>query len=299
MSRRARILACGILALQLAGAAPAGAGSPVHHRQVADAQRVRAYWTPARMAAARPVEELAGPVAYRASALRGGFLSAPAPAPAAPPYPANGKVFFRLGGAGYFCSAAIVDAPSARLVWTAAHCVRDPGRNGKWAGRWVFVPGYDQGARPYGSWPAVDLWIDSSWIRNNDNGDFAAAVIGRRNGMNVQAAVGASYTLGTKPVRNQEWEAVGYPADAVFDDLMWHCVSNFHHTDRSGPRRPGPLPFGIGCDMSGGSSGGPWLAENGRLGAITSYGYPARPNLLFGTYLGDWARKLYRSVRNR
>jgi V8-like Glu-specific endopeptidase len=279
---------------------PAAAqGSPVHHDPGAG-KAAHEYWTPARMAAAEPVEfrgRIESPERLRLAG--GGYTSEAVLFPAADPYPAVGKVFFRLGGSNYFCSAAIVNSPGGRVVWTAAHCVRDPGPNGKWAGKWTFVPGYEDGFRPYGSWSATDLWIDRSWFRSNDNGDFAAALIRRRNGDTVQDAVGVALPFGAKPRRNQEWEAIGYPADARFDNLLWHCVSDFHGTDRSGGNKAGPEPFGIGCDMAGGSSGGPWITQAGKLGAVTSYGYTNRPNSLYGTYLGGWAAKLFRKVKNR
>ena len=38
--------------------------------------------------------------------------------------------------------------------------------------------------------------------------------------------------------------------------------------------------------MTGGSSGGPWLTEDGSLGAVSSYIYSKEPDALYGTYLG-------------
>ena len=49
-------------------------------------------------------------------------------------------------------------------------------------------------------------------------------------------------------------------------------------------------PIGVGCDMTGGSSGGPWIIKLRRgnlLNGITTYGYSAQPGALYGPYFRD------------
>ena len=227
------------------------------------------------------------------------YVSEPVPDAGSLPYPAVGKVFFRVGRYGYVCSAAIVDAPSARLVWTAGHCLRDAGPRGNWASKWVFVPGYQQGQRPHGNWPASVLWSSKGWAKKNDNMDFGAVQIARQGGVGVQTAVGYGLPFGANQPVEQEWQAIGYPADNYFGDLLWHCVSPYALSDPSF-HSSGPLPFAIGCDMGGGSSGGPWISSStGALGAVTSYGYNNEPDLLYGTNLGTAAASLYARTANR
>jgi V8-like Glu-specific endopeptidase len=287
----------------LATTAPA-LGSPTAHHRL-DAGSVDGYWTAKRMSRAIPAGTPAAdaPAARRAArrlARQAPFyISEPVPNPGAAPYPAVGKVFFRLGGYSYVCSAAIVDAPSARMVWTAAHCLRDQGRRGRWASKWIFVPGYQQGDRPYGSWPAQVLWTSAGWVRKNDNMDYGAAQIARSSGTGVQTAVGFGLPFGANQPVEQDWEAIGYPADGYFADSLWHCQSPYVLSDPSF-HKSGPLPFAIGCDMGGGSSGGPWIsAGTGAIGAVTAYGYNHEPGLLYGTNLGDAAAGLYAKVASR
>ena len=110
----------------------------------------------------------------------------PAPHPAAPALPwltgdttgrglrwthggtvaaAVGKVFFSLGGADYVCSGTL--AGGARpVVATAAHCVSGgPGARGdkRWATHWLFVPGYREGAMPYGEFTAQRFLVEPAW----------------------------------------------------------------------------------------------------------------------------------------
>jgi hypothetical protein len=50
--------------------------------------------------------------------------------------------------------------------------------------------------------------------------------------------------------------------------------------------------MGIDCDMTGGSSGGGWIA-GGSLVSVNSYGYATLPNVMFGPYQGSVAQGLY------
>jgi hypothetical protein len=50
--------------------------------------------------------------------------------------------------------------------------------------------------------------------------------------------------------------------------------------------------MGIDCDMTGGSSGGGWIA-GGSVTSVNSYGYTTLPNVMFGPYQGSVAQSLY------
>jgi hypothetical protein len=61
----------------------------------------------------------------------------------------------------------------------------------------------------------------------------------------------------------------------------------------------------IGCDMTGGSSGGGWVIEdasgNAFVNSVNSYKYisPSEPLAMYGPYHGDGTANLYNAVRNR
>jgi hypothetical protein len=68
------------------------------------------------------------------------------------------------------------------------------------------------------------------------------------------------------------------------ESVVWtagHCVN--------------PATMGIGCDMTGGSSGGGWVVGNTVL-SVTSYGYSNQPNVLYGPYQDSVAQQLYASA---
>src|SRR6266705_1939493 len=88
--------------------------------------------------------------------------------------PAVGALFeVTPGGPGrHFCTAAVVASPVKNLVITAAHCV-----SGRRPGDLAFVPGYRNGSRPYGTWIARRIVVDSGWAdHRNPNRDVAFLV---------------------------------------------------------------------------------------------------------------------------
>jgi hypothetical protein len=74
---------------------------------------------------------------------------------------AVGKIFFTLGATDYTCSGALVRSRRGYVVLTAAHCVTN-GR-GQWAVDWTFVPGYADGAEPYGQYTARRFFVSPRW----------------------------------------------------------------------------------------------------------------------------------------
>ncbi|MGL5830010.1 MAG: trypsin-like serine peptidase, partial [Angustibacter sp.] len=178
-------------------ASPAAAvRGPARHSALALAAKQRTgstagYWTGARMRAALPAEGQPG-LATAANRQRGALSAdravaqrqvtrnaaahklAPKPTRFPPRAAAgastlalpsghpvartNGKVFFTNAGNGlnYVCSAAVVNSEGRDTVWTAGHCVHG-GAGQNWHLNWTFVPAYDNGAMPQGSWTAAQL----------------------------------------------------------------------------------------------------------------------------------------------
>ena len=294
----------GLLVTALATANGATA-SPLIHRM--DPGGVRKFWTEDRMARAIPLDvpraQLDDPgrpsdpgIAQRRKPPK--YISQPVPKPGAQPFRTAGKVYLQFGKRLYVCSASVVKAPSRSLVWTAGHCLRDPGPRGKFAKRWVFVPDYDQGSAPLGGFAAKKLAVTRGWASGNQHYDFGAAILAPTKGKRVQRAVGAALPFGANSKYRQSWLAIGYPEAKRWGQNMWFCASRFYRRDRRLPG-PGPDTVGIGCNMNGGASGGPWITGNGRLGAVSAYIYRKGPDALYGTYLGSAAKKLYKRVRRK
>jgi V8-like Glu-specific endopeptidase len=285
----AAVLAFGALAVPAAQAAPPSISFHEH------AAAARQFWTPARMRAARPIE---GPPVAHASALNPALTSTSETIddPTEPRYRVNGAIFISEGaGVGYGrCSGTSVVSPNKSVVITAGHCVYD---GGIWSDRkWVFVPGYHHGERPFGTFTAHWLGTTPAWhAHENENFDVGAAVVGRNEkGQTLAAAVGADrVATGLSP--NQTFDVYGYPVEKPFNGgtLQVCRETSFEGHDFGSFFEPGPLDLAISCDDSAGGSGGGWVIEGDVVNGVTTYGYPVDPFTNFGPYFGQDVATLY------
>ncbi|ROR72475.1 trypsin-like serine peptidase [Bogoriella caseilytica] len=205
-----------------------------------------------------------------------------------------GKVFFTIAGVDYVCSANSVVSDNDATVATAGHCLNDGA--GTFASDFIFVPAYDNGQAPYGQWPAVDLITASAWSQQEDiNYDIGFAVVSSSDGASLTEAVGASGVAFNQP-RGQSYTAYGYPAGFPFDGETLETCAGVAQNDTFG----GTQSIGIPCDMTGGSSGGPWLLGSGPTGvqnSVNSFGYHALPDVMFGPYWGEVAEAVYAAAQ--
>ena len=280
--------------------ASAGVASEMAHGSPAE---VRAYWTAQRMRAATPLDLVLSATGQlqraSASSARATDVSGSS---AGFPNRVHGKVFFTLTGGSepgdYVCSGTVVASHSHSLVWTAGHCVEDAESGGGFATNWMFVPGYRAGAKPYGVWPAARLQTTDGWrTAANSRVDFGAVTVARdSDGRGVQDVVGARGIAFGGP-RPNTVTALGYPAEpTLFEPLfdgerLYSCDSAITASDA--PPGNGPPTMQIDCDMSGGSSGGGWVDSHGDVVGLTSYGYAADFDHLYGPYFGATGRDLY------
>lgn len=286
----------------LLAAAPAAAGELVVSKRGGGAERkhsVEDFWTQKRIARAQPlrvVRDADGDAELRLA--EDDSRNHPAPFesgevsdPAAPPNTVNGKLLGRMDGIGnYECSATSVDAGNRNLVFTAGHCVAEPA-NREIATKLAFIPSYDDGERPYGTWVFDRIVVLRSWRRNsNFNYDFAAIEMSPQSGVNLEDAVGGAPFATHLPV-DQEYYSVGYPSNISGGRVMRFCLGSFDGFDPR-PIQNGPTPIAMGCDMGRGASGGGWFV-NGHLASVTSFGYEDHPDVGYGPYFGNKAREVY------
>lgn len=283
------------------GVAVGGAHAAQASSDVADAParrtvNVDAYWTSARMKGALPGERLV--VGKKASgvARTSRTLAVPAitrvgtAATPASPRPTIGKVFFTLGGANYVCSGNVVNAGNRSVVTTAGHCVNEG--PGAFATNWVFVPAYNNGSAPYGRWAATRLFTSSQWASRGDmTYDVGFAVIGRNSAGKAIADVVGATGIQFGAARGQYYRSYGYPAASPFNGQTLQSCQGYARDDS---RQPGTTQ-GIPCDMTGGSSGGPWFLNNGSQNSVNSYGYDGIKTM-YGPYYGDVAMKVYQNA---
>lgn len=212
----------------------------------------------------------------------------------------TGKVFFTLNGTDYQCSGSAVNSSNRSLVLTAGHCLNDGA--GNFASNFVFIPAFDDGDRPYGTFVARELLTTAEWNANEDlNYDVGFAVVNPVDGTSLIDTVGGQ-GIAFNQDRGLYTYAFGYPAASPYDGqtLTW-C----HGATRNDPL--GSDSQGLRCNMTGGSSGGPWFIDYdeesgvGVLNSVNSFKYvlPILDANMYGPYFGAAAQDLYNTAESR
>ncbi len=297
-------LAAAVGGLLAAGAVPAaasGTASPAPSAPTAE-QQVRNFWTPERMRAAEPLD-LLKVVPAKVSPAKAGGPATSVPGTRAFPQKGgpwtgggavvktSGRVFFTYQGRTASCSGNSVTSQNKSTVVTAGHCVK---MDGAWHTNWVFVPAYHDGATPYGTWTAAKTSATDQWTASEDiNYDVGLAVVNPLNGQKLSDVVGAQ-GVQFNGGYNKPMYAFGFPAAAPYDGRkLIHCSGNttkdFLLTK----------DHGLACDMTGGSSGGPWFNSfdestgTGLQASVNSFGYTFLPGRMFGPYFGNEVKAAY------
>ncbi|MFG1702162.1 trypsin-like serine peptidase [Nonomuraea sp. M3C6] len=313
-------LAAGSAALLPASAAQAQARpKPAQHAaadSASEQKQVLTYWTEGRMEAAQPLDA-PGPKQGTKMALttegtpwtapptgvRGGGVELQAARSSGEPWTdggavakTTGRIFFTTQGRNASCSGTAVTSANKSVVLTAGHCVK---LSGAFHTNWVFVPGYTNGNRPLGTWAATKLLTTQQWNASEDiNFDVAAAVVAPLQGRTLVDAVGGQ-GVAFNQARRQQMYAFGYPAAAPYDgSKLIYCsgrtFDDFLMSDDQG----------LTCNMTGGSSGGPWMLnfnESTGLGtqnSVNSFKYNFAPNWMFGPYFGNEAQAVYQAAQS-
>jgi hypothetical protein len=214
---------------------------------------------------------------------------------------ASGKVLFSLGSNYYVCSASVVKDTAAdrSIVVTAAHCVYDEAGN-RFASNWVFIPNYDAAPAPlstsndaycddtkWGCWTAAALFVHYGYASQStfnstatlyDFGFAAVGAGGHEPTAQLDSVVTPLAIEFAPPVATngsvQGW-AFGYPAAKKYNGRELTYCANGVTAD---PYNDDATYRMAECDMTGGSSGGPWLramtdSHNGTVFSVNSYGY--------------------------
>jgi V8-like Glu-specific endopeptidase len=210
----------------------------------------------------------------------------------------EGKVFFQNASGGTFaCSATVANSDNKSLVLTAGHCVVDAA-TGEVYHNWVFIPGYANGNRPFGTFTASALFHRDEYVSTggNANYDFAFAEVGQVNGRTLVDTVGAE-GIAFNPATGQDVHSFGYGGSAAEGggERLNHCEG----TEAPDTGRAGSTMWGIDCVQTGGSSGGGFLAG---FDASTGGGYlvgnisVSAGSNEYHPYLGNEALGLYQQA---
>lgn len=199
------------------------------------------------------------------------------------------------------CSATAVNSENRSLVATAGHCVYDP-FTGAWSENIMFCPGYERGCN-LGVWHARHVFTTNNWFGAADLNDDMAVVLVSPNesgylvdtvggqGITFNENVGLARHAFGYPISDSRWPAYRYSGE----DLIY-CPGTDYYASGS---------IVIGCTMTGGASGGPWISGFdasglGYLNGINSNKPGPRrtgAKIMASPYLGDAEAGLFNYTR--
>jgi V8-like Glu-specific endopeptidase len=166
------------------------------------------------------------------------------------PYNAVGKLY--IDNVGY-CTASVIN-PS--LIVTAAHCVFDTDLN-LWYTGWTFVPAERKNAPYYGTFRWASATVLTNWIDAPDYGSgrrYDVALISLNNNT---AGFPVEYYTGTL---GYSWDW-GYIQHHHSFGYASNLTTKFTSICASESFQESTDLLGTGCDMTYGSSGGPWMRK--------------------------------------
>ena len=289
-----------LLLASIIAAVPVEASGPRAPSARAEHDRIVSFWTKARVARAVPrdfVYDSASRSYKPAAAAAGGATTTIGSSwlGGGEVLKATGKVLFAMGTSYFVCSASVADdtVTGRSIILTAGHCAYDEVTR-RFATNWMFVPDYDSApvslntsgtfcaSTSLGCWTASSLVVHSGFATAGSFNtqatlhDFAFAVVGA-GGKSRTAQLDT--TVGGHPIQfssiagGTDTHLFGYPAAGRYKgkDLVY-CRGPLGFDTLASS-----LTYRVSCNMTGGSSGGPWLAPfsggSGTLVSVNSYGY--------------------------
>ncbi len=299
------------------------------HENKKPREEILAYWTPERMAQARPVpppsprgqkhpasEKHPSPVERPASAepfepgTLANYMTGRVPLGNLYDYPYQsvGKLFFTVitedrEKEDREASAAVV---AENGLITAAHNLYDHELYA-WAENIWFSPAYRKGDSKYGAWTYNNTFVIEEWEHSDDyevilgyDVGFITLMPGGRTGdERIGKVVGQLPLLvdmNLDPDKKIRWEALGYPGvpppdkSHAFDgEEMWVCYGDFEEERDNIVYKGGDFTYG--------SSGGPWLYQREKgsysINGIESTGTKTNESTDSSPYFGTWVETFF------
>jgi hypothetical protein len=257
------------------------------------ASALDSYWTPQRLAAAKPMPApTAGQSTSNDQLGQPKFVHSTKPSglqPMSSVWSTIGRLVFSVPGKGdYLCTANVVTSNNRDVISTARHCVMDIS-TGQTYNSFRFAPGYNQGSAPNGWWN----WRSMGWRIDDTSpgGDNAFIVLstGGNNNWHVQDAIGSS-GIGFNQPSNNYAHGLGIPADK--DYAVW-CEGQPYDGQQGGVQ----IPNCVG--LAGGASGGAFIVNyQGDGTAMQTASYFGSWGDSYFAYYRDAAWQVYNGAQN-
>jgi V8-like Glu-specific endopeptidase len=168
------------------------------------------------------------------------------------PWQTIGKVFFTTAdGSGSYCSASVISGNS--IIVTAAHCCWDRGV-GRPNRNFTFAPAMRETTAPFGMFGFRGGHVLTAWVTGGGrpNDVCVLSLNPRGDGQQVSNVVGwLGRSWNHDPT--QHHFAFGYPASLGGGNYKYECTAESYANCGDGQ------VLGMGCNMTFGASGGPWV----------------------------------------
>lgn len=271
-------------------------------------EEVVAFWTPERMASARPRRAAPGPVPPRpAPAAPPGVEDTKiVPDPAEDPYRRAGKLFMTFSDGEFFGSASAI---AKNGILTAAHNLYDHklAPEQRYATKVLYVPGFcAKRPTPFGAW-TLELPLDqkatipSGWIDSDKNIglDYAfcrTGLGGKPDDLRPLGNATGFFELVVDRPDARHWTSLSYPDQRTKQDKfngleMWSSrgtkVDNAPWPDEV-VAKEGELPEG--------ASGGPWLLtseHSHKVNGIQTFIHSQMAGVAFSPIFDSYTKTLY------
>ena len=229
----------------------------------------------------------------------------------------TGKVFFTIGSAGYTCSGTLVNETetSKAIVLTAGHCVFEQAVDGgQYVTNWIYIRNFEkvgfssqEGCTPERSCWGTDLLTADSIFEGEvgytdlaTQHDWGFATITSTTEL-PDTSIPGLYPLKINgfSAAGDESTSFGYPAQGKFKgrDLIY-CKAPIIED-----RLNDSATWGMRCDMTGGSSGGPWISRFGSqdagLSSVNSYKYINDRKRMYGPKFSSVTLETFQSALNK
>ncbi|MGH8876087.1 MAG: trypsin-like serine peptidase [Stackebrandtia sp.] len=243
------------------------------------------YWTPERMAKAKPISAPKTDTATGDTQPTGDPVVVDGTKPdgvttQSPVDMSIGRLFFSTDDGDYICSANVVPSDNGSVLATARHCgFENNGRN------YRFAPDYESGNTPHGWWD----WKSAGWTSGGDGVafDYAFIVLNKKDGRTVTDAVGSSGIAFNNAI-DRDAQITGIPGAT---DAVFNCNGKAYTNGNN-------QQLMDDCNgMSGGASGGAWLQDmDGNSGYQVGTYFGSVGDAAAGSYFGNEAMEVWKGA---
>ncbi|MBP8948327.1 MAG: trypsin-like serine protease [Candidatus Promineofilum sp.] len=208
------------------------------------------------------------------------------------PHRVAGKLTFNTPQGASSCSASVISGNN--VIVTAAHCIYDTPTRNQFYTNIVFTPAFRDGNAPYGTFPAQNCWVLTSWINLSGgyaintwaDDDVAVCKMGNNSAGKSLSSQAGWFGRAWDNGYVQHFHTLGYPVNSTANTALPNA-GKFLRSCQSESFQQAANVVGTGCNLGPGHSGGAFIigyqlnAVAGQVRSVYS-GYFTNTNNAYG-----------------